>query len=378
MTAARPAIWPPSPQETLLLRAGLLPPDAAREAWALWRSGGGDLDGIEAGSFRLLPLIYRNLEGRLDDRDEGLLKGIYRRSWATNQVGLRIGAGALRGLESAGIETLVLKGAALGELAYLDGGARPMGDLDIAVPAARVGDAIEALTGAGFEPACPTKLLEVRHSLGFSDSSGYEVDLHRRMLWRPGLDEEFWGSSVPLTLAGIQTRALCPTDQLLHVCVHGAAWNSMAPVRWAADGFKVIEAAEGALEWDRLCRLARRARLTPPLADALGFLRDELGAPIPADAVRALAATEVTRTERRAHEALAQPPSARRSAAMLWWFWERYGAEQELASKRRDPIGFMRYLQGFWGLERVAGVPGHAWRRLLSREGRATASPEAG
>ena len=370
MNGARSAIWHPGPDEIRLLRAGLWDPPAARESWAEWRRAGGrDLDTADPGSFRLLPLVYRNLEPVLRDRDGGRLRGIYRRSWASNQFALRAGGRALRALDNAGVETLVLKGAALLESAYRDLGARPMGDLDVAVPAAEIGRAVQALLGAGLHPSDddPDALQRVRHSQPFSDADGYEFDLHRDLLWRPGLERELWGASMPAEVAGVSTRRLCAADQILHVCVHGAPWNPVNPSRWAADASKVMENQADELDWDRLVRLAIEARLVPPLLDALSFLAEELRQPVPPQTIAALSAAPVAAAERRAHEALARRPSSRRSAAMAWWFWERYRAQTEIDGDRPGPGGFLRYMKGFWGLEGTRQVPAHALRRLARR-----------
>ena len=162
-------------------------------------------------------------------------------------------------------------------------------------------------------------------------------------------------------------RILNPADQLIHVCAHGAAWNPIHPVRWAADAYKIVEASGEELDWGRLVAMAERGRLTLPVRDTLALLAEDLEAPIPGQALEALSSVPVTAGERRAHEALAQPPSSRRSLAMLSWFWERHRAQAELDGERPGPRGFIRYLAGFWGLERTSQVPGYAARRLLRR-----------
>lgn len=385
MSRAR-AAWLPTPRQLLLLRACLWEGDAALAAWAEWRGGEPDLARVERGSMRLLPLAYLNLGPELaGDPDAGWLKDVYRVNWAATQISLRAGRRAIEALRAMGIEVLLLKGAALISAFYRDPGGRPLGDVDIAVPPARVADAVRALRAAGFAPVEdePERLLATRHSLAFRDRDGREVDLHRGMLWRAGLDDEFWRGSVEREVDGARVRILDRADQLLHVCAHGAAWNPVHPVRWAADAFKVLEApkafqapaepsrapglAEEGVDWDRLVAMAELGRLSLPLGEALAYLAAELGAPVPAKAIDELGAMPVSGSERRAHEAIARAPSSRRSAAMLWWFWERHRAKARIDGKRPTPAGMVRDMQGFWGLERASLVPGHAARRLLRR-----------
>ena len=148
------AAWLPTPRQLLLLRACLWRGEKALAAWAEWRSGEPDLAKVEPGSLRLLPLLYRNLGAQLaGDPAAAWLRDAYRASWAANQLGLRAGRRAIDALQATGTEVLVLKGAALIGSVYEDPGARPMGDVDLAVPPPRVGEAVRALQGAGFTAA---------------------------------------------------------------------------------------------------------------------------------------------------------------------------------------------------------------------------------
>jgi hypothetical protein len=364
------AAWLPTPRQLPLLRACLWQGEKALAAWGAWRSDEPDLAKVEPGSLRLLPLLYRNLGPELaGDPAAAWLKDVYRGSWTANQLGLRVGRQAIEALQAAGTEVLALKGAALIGSVYGDLGARPLGDVDLAVPPPRIGEAVRALEGAGLTAIedDPERLLAARHSLAFRGPGGREVDLHRGMLWHPGLDEEFWRGSVDAEVAGARVRILNPADQLLHVCAHGAAWNPVHPVRWAADAFKAIEAGGSELDWQRLVAMTRRGRLAGPIAAALDVLAEDLEAPVPEEVRVELSQVPVSRAESRAHEALARPPSSRRSVAMLSWFGERYRAQAALDGERPRLTGFIRYMQGFWGLERVSQVPAHAVRRLLRR-----------
>jgi hypothetical protein len=373
------AAWLPTPRQLLLLRACLGKDEAALAAWTEWRNGEPNLAKVERGSMRLLPLVYLNLGPQLaGDPDAGWLKDVYRVSWTANQIGMRVGRRAIDALQAKGVEVLALKGAALIGGVYGDLGARPLGDVDLAVPPSRIADAVAALRAAGLTPIEnePERLLATRHSLAFHDAGGREVDLHRGMLWRPGLDDVFWQGSVEAEVAGAPVRILNRADQLLHVCAHGAAWNQVHPVRWAVDSFKILEAsssgeisglAEEALDWDRLVAMAELGRLSLPLRNALTYLATELGAPVPEKVIDELNAMPVSGSERRAHEAMAQAPSSRRSTAMLWWFWESHRAQARVDGRRPTPAGLVRHMQGFWGLERASLVPGYAARRLLRR-----------
>ena len=362
-------VWVPTGEETELLRSALWDGETAVPSWLRWRSRQEDLDSVETGAHRLLPLVYRNLLGHVGEPDASSLKAIYRRSWTTNQFIFRTGRSALEALATAGIDTLVLKGAALGVAHYRDVGARPMADFDIAVPPQSVRGALAALEGAGFTPRSEdaAELLSIRHSESIEGPDGFDVDLHAGVIWRPGLERSFWEAAVPLEVGGTMTLDLCPADLLFHVCVHGAAWNEVRPLRWAADAHKVITSSGERLDWDRAAELAASSRLTLPLAEAFRYLARELEAPVPAAILARLENAPVAFSERQAYEALARPPSPLRSAYMLWWIWERYRGQAEIDRRRPNPVGFLRYLQGFWALENAGRVPVEAGRRLLRK-----------
>jgi len=368
---ARP-VWLPSRRQLLLLRACLGERDAALDAWREWRRDAPpDLAALERGSRRLLPLVYSNLGKALaGDPDSQVLRDAYRRSWTANQLIRRDAQEAIGVLRDAGLEVLALKGMALIGSAYGgDIGARPMADIDLAVRPTRAKEAVRALVGAGFRPALadPERQLRTRHSTAFLGPREVEVDLHSGMLWLAGLEEEMWRGSTEGEVAGAPARILAPPDQLLQVCAHGAAWNPVHPVRWAADAFKTIERAGGGFDWARLIALTAECRLVLPLRRSLSCLASELAAPVPAETLAELAAIPVSRSERLAHGAIARPPSPRRSLAMIWWFWEGHRARARLERRRPTPVGLLRDLQGFWGLERPSRVPDHAMRRLLRR-----------
>src|SRR5262245_12445960 len=93
-----------------------------------------DLDRLDPGSIRLLPLLYRRLErDGAQDEIARKLKGVYRHAWYGNQLRLRDAALVAGELRRRGTEPMLLKGAALTLLHYRDYGLRPMEDVDILV-----------------------------------------------------------------------------------------------------------------------------------------------------------------------------------------------------------------------------------------------------
>lgn len=363
--------WPTGEQE-LLLRASLLQGYEAVDAWHQWRAGA-DIDRLDPGSFRLLPLLYRNLHThQVEDPWMGKIKGIYRATWYRNQMRFRTAADLLRALHDAGIQTMILKGAALALLYYKDLGLRPMDDWDALVPTQWAPRAIDLLIELGWTPvqrrreAFTEAYFSVLHAHLFRDSTGHSLDLHWHALadgCHANADDDFWQGAVPAKIHDVPTCALNPADELFHTCVHGARWTHVPPFRWLADAMVIIQAAHPEIDWERLAAQARERRLVLPVRDTLEYLRDRLDAPIPQAVLESLRQSPVSRAEQaeyrlitRAQGVLGQLPAK----------WFRYRRSLWAAGHDVSPIrlaGFLRYLQLFWGLDHLWQLPLLAVRR---------------
>lgn len=355
-------VWTPHPVHFLLLRAALADPPDATRAWAEWKRAVGGVDRVDAGSFRLLPLVYRNLL-RAESADPAMpvLKGVYRQTWLSNHLVMGWAGRALRALDVATVPALVLKGAALGPLHYRDLGVRPMEDLDLLVPERHAAAAMDVLEQEGFRPrrSSARDAIGIRHAEAFEDAEGRVVDLHWSLLWGSSPPTSaIWDAAVPLEVGGVEASAPGPADQLLHACLHGASWNPTPPLRSIADAAVVIRSAGADLDWERLGEMARAARRTVPLAAALTVLRDKVGAPVPREVIADLRRDGGSRWERRAHMAMARPPSAYRYAGMGWLLWRDHREYLRGLPASAGRIGFLEYLKrmafvdSFWQLPR--------------------------
>jgi hypothetical protein len=333
---------PTGPQE-LLLRAALLEGDSALVAWRRWK----EVDGVtqtDHDSGRLFPLLCRRLlAAGVEDPDLWILKSAYRHQWLVNQQRIAAAGRALRILSAAGIETMVLKGAALALRHYKDLGARPMYDVDILVTPNRAGDAARALLAGGWSQFVPSDLedlLRVTHGTFLRDGTDTGIDLHWYSMWAPAVEDDFWSAAEPLELAGVPTLVQCPADQLLQVCVHGI-WSDGRPVRWVADAITVIRSAPG-LDWDRVLEGARRRSVKPPLGEALRYLRDQFAAPVPSTVIVSLQESRGGTLARASHRIWRAPPSRRR---LTWLALDRYRRLLALPPGPTREASFRRYLR---------------------------------
>ncbi|MCW5848746.1 MAG: nucleotidyltransferase family protein [Anaerolineae bacterium] len=366
--------WP-TPEQEWLLRAAFERDDKALAAWARWKETA-RLDELDQASYRLLPMVYRSLRlAGVRDSHDGLLKGVYYRTWYENQMHMHRAADLLRAFESAGIPTLILKGASLTLLYYQDYGLRSMGDFDILVPTAQAPAALQVLHDRGFSSSRRLRevfkegYLRVTHAFGFVDSQGWEVDLHWHVLvdccW-PEADEDFWAAALSITVNGVPTRALTPADELLYICVHGLKWNYIPPFRWVADALTLLQRVPD-MDWNRVVQQAERLRLSVPLREALGYLARVWQAPIPVSALTHLASLSVSRSELKMFEAATSPVDSIGLAYRLWLHYQHYLRTARPTRRRDQLLGFARFLQNTWGLDSLDQLPGYAVRGGMER-----------
>ena len=108
-------------------------------------------ENIGPGEIRLLAAAYRPLNGLgLELPLMDVAKGVYRRTWYVNNVGVPRNAELIGALRDAGIPSLVLKGFALAAVHYRDLGARPMEDCDLLVRPEQFAGAASVVQSLGY------------------------------------------------------------------------------------------------------------------------------------------------------------------------------------------------------------------------------------
>lgn len=309
------SIWP-TPDQELVLRAALSEGEPAREAWNRWADAS-DIGRPDPVVVQLLPLVYRNLVDQgMEDPRLARLKPLYALTWASNQKTFEVLARTLALLDGEGVETLVFKGAALVPLHYRDPGVRGMGDFDLLVHPDRIPRATDALLGAGWKTFYwRPDLFEARfeHALPFVDGDGFSVDLHAHLLMAccgPGDDDPFWDASREAKIAGRPAHTLCPTDHLVHACVHGLNWVRIPPLRWITDAVTIVRTADR-IDWNRVEALARELEVARPLAAALRYLERNQGVPVPDETIRRIERIPVSWLDRRRFDAWERNPRGR-------------------------------------------------------------------
>lgn len=343
----------PIPAQTLLLRAALIQDQAAVAAWCEWQTRV-DYDALDWGSYRLIPLVYRNLKSLgVEEGSLGRLRGIHRRTWYKNNLILNEATRLVHDFHAAGIPTLILKGVALAQLYYSDLGLRPMLDFDVLVPFKEKAHALELTRARDWK-----EKFYAPHACGFSTLQDNEFDLHWHAFaecCQANADDELWSGAVPFRIGDADTLTLNPSDTLLHVCVHGLAWNTIPPVRWVADAAMILRGA--AIDWTRLIKQARQRQLALTARNALDYLQRTIDAPIPVDVLRELGATRISRAERWDYVAKTIPPGERGPFLVSLAYLREYHRLVMNENIIRKIISFPRFIQSLWGIKHLWQVP---------------------
>jgi hypothetical protein len=364
--------WPTRDQE-LLLRAALLQGQPALESWNEWRSTV-NIDVVDYGSHRMVPQLYRNLQ-RHEVKDPLMdrLKGVYRYYLYKNEILLHRIGNLLAAFEDAGIQTMVLKGAALIQLYYRDSGLRPMLDADVLVRAHQAEQAMELLTRLRWKPVRyrqPQMRIPILHSTPFEDDGGRQMDLHWHLFWEcfnANDDDDYWENATRIKIGGVQTLALNPTDQLLHTCWHGARWNEVPPIRWIADAMALLGASATEIEWPGLLKKAQKHRIVLPVKDSLEYLKKTFDAPVPDTVLKSLSAIRVSKIERENYEVTLNPMAPPTTSKILRLLYYDYRWLSTSTSSRFKSLAFAKHLQAKWDIDRLWHVPLYVSMRMVRR-----------
>jgi len=291
--------WPTKEQE-LLLKAALFSGAPCLSAWKAWKNNV-DIEELDDGSQRLLPLAYRNLFRQgVKDPLMTRLKSVYRYMLAKNHLMFHSIIPILQSFENMGIPTMLLKGSALTILNYKNFGLRPQLDIDVLVPPNKAKEAVLYLLKIGWKPEYNypiDKLLRFRHSCGFDGGAHKRLDLHWNIFLECreiDADTDFWERSVPVKLEGCKTRSLNASDLFLHTCIHGVKWNTIMPCRWVADAMTILGTTDRQIDWNEMIIQAKNRKLTLPLRESLHYLRDTFRASIPHEYIQKIDNVDVS------------------------------------------------------------------------------------
>ena len=249
------------------------------------------------------PLVYWTLSrsgkfSSLPNETRNFLRLLYASTWMQNQTNFKELEILAHRFHQADIPVVVLKGVCFALTIYPDIGLRPMGDMDLLVPASRLAEAVEIAKPLGYADTKPdaspglrdllnheiclqktgaqSLTLEIHHSLVADKTFSYAVPVD----W-------FWEQTESLNTSS-KTRfenllMLTPTAQVLYAASHAMLQHGgkNAPLRWFYDMDCLIRHYNERLDWDLLLSQAKTFEWGSALDAALSQTSAYFDTPLP-------------------------------------------------------------------------------------------------
>ncbi len=244
----------------------------------------------------ITPLVFYNL--RIIDKFGIVPKEVYRKFerayYANLHHNMKIYdelSRILRELQDANIKVILLKGAAIAELAYNDLALRPIGDIDLLVQEQDFPKIKELLVNIGYEPTeslpilAPGEAVEYAHyfeQIRFFNEGQLLIEIHFRLvnMGIPKVEEMVWQNAVRVKICGVDTLTPSVEDSLLLLCIH-ANQHNYCMIRLFCDIAELIRNFSGEINWRSFLDIVRKRRLNSSIYYTLYFTSKLLGVNIP-------------------------------------------------------------------------------------------------
>lgn len=366
----------PGEQDTLLLRAALLPGQSALDAFATWRKTL-DLDALDFGSQRVLPLLVNNLRSLgVEDPIMQRFQGVGRYAWYLNQILIGAVRPILQGLSRSNLPFVLLKGIAFVASIPDQLSLRAMTDIDLLVHQEDAASAMEILEQLGWLPYygrakfVRQELTDRVINCDFHNGPHGHLDLHWYVLERnrwAAADAALWRRRMPARLAGEECYAPCFEDQVLHTFVHGAPWNGVGTIRWVTDSTIILRHAKETFDWDYFLAECHSRRVILQVRNCLKYLRRHLDVRIPERVMRALRRKHVPWIEVLDYKLRARNPATLGRYATAFLSFQNYRASEEALTKGRSAVAMRRWIKHVGGGNSLTEASARA---LLAARGR--------
>jgi len=202
-----------------------------------------------------------------------------------------------RAFEAAGLPALIIKGVAVGIIAYGDACMKESWDIDLLTSPECVSEAHALLERLGYELYLPARMTtkQFRRLTGYTKDAGFRsvatgmtVELHWRTMENGQLltDVSVHGPSQIVVAAGAQLRTFDDETLFAYLCVHGTK-HAWARLKWLADLGAFIE-SRGTENLERFCEAALDVGVGRTVGPSLLLCSRLFGTSLPSSTVRKL------------------------------------------------------------------------------------------
>lgn len=278
----------PKRDETLLLRALVLPDSRGAAAWREFTETHGDLTELfrtDKGELRRLsPLLARRLKANganVDARMWTVLRTASMREGLRAKIYQEVLAEVVHLFRAANIPFAIIRGAAIGAQAYGDVSARHSHDIDVLLNT-EIFRAAKILTAARYSKDDARPYEAGRSDVtSFVHATSLPVRLHMSLFELKGYDiptAQLLAHSVERDLHGVTAPVLHPEIALLQTLVHASYSQTRHTLQWVPDAFAL---APLVTDWESFIETVLVTRQSIPVDALLSYLRTELELEIP-------------------------------------------------------------------------------------------------
>jgi hypothetical protein len=224
----------------------------------------------EAENHGLTPLVYTQLQAAGVSIPAEVQQQLQARAMQhshANRVRAKTLAEVLAAFQAAGIDALVLKGAALAYLVYPQPGLRSMRDVDVLVSKSRARQAQALLAELGFNAPLPGGDLPAKHlpnAQRQAEGLPVSIEIHHNLYSNgtPATElEALRQRAIPFTIEGVTAYTLSHAEMLEHIYQHLRVNLLLDSLRliWVADLVSLAERFAAAMDWPRVNPRIRHA-----------------------------------------------------------------------------------------------------------------------
>lgn len=204
----------------------------------------------------------------------------------------------LKVLNKAGLRVIVLKGAALAEMAYGNLALRPMSDVDLLVKKEDLFSINEHLKGLGYFPSdrsvegidfSSTYLTTLDYRNASANSPSFHIHWHFVNSTIPNDSyinnikmEDIWQDAQKASVANVETLVMAPHHLIIHLSEHALrVTHSLSKLSLLCDINEAINSYQEGLDWDRLIKYSLKFKLDRMVYISLYFVSRFLASKIP-------------------------------------------------------------------------------------------------
>jgi hypothetical protein len=231
------------------------------------------------------------------------LEAAYQKNGVTHLLQFAEMRRVVRALRTAGVPTILLKGAALVESVYPDPAVRNMGDLDLLVEKRHMVEADRVIRGLDYRPLQGPDpghpMGTPRHNPRLVSNDGItHIEVHHHFVSPGGplyFDiSECWANARPSGLEDVEALVLSPEDTLMHLCMgffgdRRRFHQSFAALRQLVDISETVRHYGDTMSWEAIARDARKRGIHGIVHCSLLTASELLDAEIPPGALERLA-----------------------------------------------------------------------------------------